>query len=176
MRYAGEFLTLQTGSPKRSACSEYSPLGPTSQLRSTFSTFSRSVFGLNCLITSIASPSFSATTIVSTVFLLSWWMDRFSGRTKGWWLVRFVVQSWVRAFIYLIFVQSFSIFFIRICAFVHYYTCVKICITWFSEEFCIWFWSFRLVSIVKYCYLGFIMIFCAINFFYYKYFLFRGGN
>lgn len=59
MRKAGEWRTLQIGSPKRSVKRESFPLGPTSHLLSTSSTPTPSLLGSNSLTTIILSSPIS---------------------------------------------------------------------------------------------------------------------
>ena len=56
MRKAGEWRTLQIGSPNRSVKRESSPLGPTSHLLSTSSTLLQSFSGWNSLTTTTTLP------------------------------------------------------------------------------------------------------------------------
>lgn len=57
MRKAGEWRTLQIGSPWRSVKRERLPLGPTSHILSTASTFPLSLFGSNSLTTTTLANS-----------------------------------------------------------------------------------------------------------------------
>ena len=67
MRKVGELRTLQIGSPWRSVKRESFPLGPTSHILSTASTFSMSLVGSNSLTLTATEGTNSDSPMITTI-------------------------------------------------------------------------------------------------------------